>query len=117
MSGAAGGADRAGRSFLDGGGELGALMRSHDWHSTPLGPPEAWPRSLKTAVRIMLTSRQPFWLGWGPELTYLYNDAYRSIIGGKHPEALGKPFHEVWHEIWDVVGPMAEHVLRNDEGT
>ena len=116
MSGSGNGAS-GGRSFLDGGGELGALMRSHDWHATPLGAPEDWPRSLKTAVRIMLTSRQPFWLGWGPDLTYLYNDAYRSIIGGKHPEALGKPFHEVWREIWDVVGPMAEHVLRNDEGT
>ncbi|HSU39346.1 MAG TPA: ATP-binding protein [Polyangiaceae bacterium] len=104
-------------SFLDGGGELGALMRAYDFSATPLGPPGSWPRSLKTAVRIMLTSRQPFWLGWGPELTYLYNDPYRSIIGGKHPQALGRPFREVWHEIWDVVGPMAERVMTRDEGT
>jgi len=104
-------------SFLDGGGELGALMRAFDFSKTPLGPPGSWPRSLKTAVRIMLTSRQPFWLGWGPELTYLYNDPYRSIIGGKHPQALGRPFREVWHEIWDVVGPMAERVMTHDEGT
>ena len=104
-------------SFLDGGGELGALMRAHDWTQTPLGPPARWPRSLKTAVRIMLTSRQPFWLGWGPELTYLYNDPYKSIIGGKHPHALGRPFEEVWREIWDVVGPMADTVMRRDEGT
>jgi len=92
-------------------------MRSYDWSTTPLGPPAAWPRSLKTAVRIMLTSRQPFWLGWGPELTYLYNDPYQSIIGGKHPHALGRPFREVWHEIWDVIGPMAETVMTRDEGT
>jgi len=104
-------------SFLEGGGELGALMRAYDWSATPLGPPAAWPRSLKTAVRIMLTSRQPIWLGWGPELTYLYNDPYKSIIGGKHPRALGRPFREVWHEIWDVVGPMAETVMTRDEGT
>ncbi|MCW5625562.1 MAG: response regulator, partial [Burkholderiales bacterium] len=104
-------------SFLDGGGELGALMRAHDWTRTPLGPPDGWPRSLKTAVRILLTSRQPFWLGWGPQLTYLYNDAYRSIIGGKHPTALGQPFSEVWSEIWDVVGPMADTVMTHDEGT
>ena len=34
--------------FLRGGG-LGALMR-HDWGSTPLGPPQDWPQSLKTAA-------------------------------------------------------------------
>jgi len=104
-------------SFLDGGGELGALMRAYDWAKTPLGPAQHWPRSLKTAVRIMLTSRQPFWLGWGPELTYLYNDPYKSIIGGRHPHALGKPFREVWPEIWHQIGPMADTVMTRDEGT
>jgi PAS domain S-box-containing protein len=106
----------ANADFLEGGGELGERMRAFDWTRTPLGEPASWPRSLKTAVRIMLTSRQPFWLGWGPELTYLYNDAYKSIIGGKHPDALGKPFSEVWSEIWDIVGPMAEQVMSRDEG-
>ena len=104
-------------AFLEGGGELGALLRAFDWTKTPLGPPALWPRSLKTAVRIMLTSRQPIWIGWGGELTYLYNDPYKSIIGGKHPSALGRPFREVWREIWDVVGPMADHVMNRDEGT
>ena len=86
----AGNADQASSTaFLDGGGELGALMRGFDWTGTPLGPPATWPRSLKTAVRIMLTSRQPFWLGWGPELTYLYNDPYKSIIGGKASACAG----------------------------
>ena len=78
-------------SFMAGGGELGALMRAHDWASTPLGEPAVWPRSLKTVVRIMLTSRQPIWIGWGSQLSYLYNDPYQSIIGGKHPQALGQP--------------------------
>src|SRR5690242_4907353 len=104
-------------ALFAGGGELGALMRAHDWNATPLGPPERWPRSLRTAVRILLTSRQPFWLGWGPELTYFYNDPYKSIIGGKHPQALGQPFKVVWREIWDVVGPMADHVMGFNEGT
>src|SRR5262249_18511774 len=75
------------------------------------------PRSLKTAVRIMLTSRQPFWLGWGPELNYLYNDPYKAIIGGRHPSALGKPFREVWPEIWHQIGPMADTVMTRDQGT
>src|ERR1051326_6959160 len=74
--------------LFEGGGETGALLREIDWAKTPLGPVEAWPHSLKTVVRIMLTSRQPIWIGWGPELIKLYNDPYKAIVGGKHPEAL-----------------------------
>src|SRR5688572_33369616 len=92
--------------FLSGGGEMGARMRAFDWDATPLGPPQYWPQSLKTAVRIMLTSRQPIWVGWGDELILFYNDPYLSIIGGKHPEALGQPVAKVWHEIWDEIGQM-----------
>jgi PAS domain S-box-containing protein len=103
--------------FLAGGGELGALIRAFDWASTPLGPAEAWPQSLRIAVRIMLASRQPIWIGWGPELTYLYNDAYKSIIGGKHPWALGRPVSEVWAEISHEIAPMLATAMRGDQGT
>lgn len=106
-----------GPNFLAGGGEMGALMRALDWRATPLGPPERWPQSLKTAVRIMLTSRQPIWIGWGSELIYLYNDPYKSIIGGKHPWALGKPTSRVWHEIWGDIGPMLATAMTGIEGT
>lgn len=108
---------RAPADFLSGGGEMGARMRAHDWRSTPLGEPHTWPRSLKTAVRIMLTSRQPIWIGWGRALIYLYNDAYKSIIGGKHPWALGRPTAEVWREIWPDIGPMLATAMGGDEGT
>lgn len=97
--------------------ELAVLMREFDWSSTPLGPPAQWPESLKTSVRIMLTSRQPIWIGWGPDLTYLYNTPYKSIIGGKHPWALGKPASLVWREIWDDIGPMLETAMKGAEGT
>ena len=80
-------------------------------------PPESWPQSLKTAVRIMLTSRQPIWIGWGRELIYLYNDPYKSIIGGKHPWALGRPTSEVWREIWSDIGPMLATAMSGHEGT
>jgi signal transduction histidine kinase len=103
--------------WLEGGGDMGERIRRFDWTRTPLGHPRTWPQSLRTAVRIMLTSRQAIWLGWGPELTYLYNDPYKSIIGGKHPAALGEPFREVWREIYDVVGPMAQQVMTANEGT
>ncbi|HWE48134.1 MAG TPA: response regulator [Caulobacteraceae bacterium] len=92
-------------------------MRAHDWDASPLGTPQAWPLSLQTAVRIILSSRQPMWIGWGPELTYLYNDAYKSIIGGKHPWALGRPTSEVWREIWSDIGPMLDQALSGAEGT
>jgi PAS domain S-box-containing protein len=104
-------------SFLAGGGEMGALMRSHDWQATPLGPPEHWPQSLKTAIRIMLTSRQPIWIGWGKELTFFYNDPYKAIIGGKHPWALGRPTRMVWSEIWGDIEPLLETALTGIEGT
>ena len=104
------------RLFL-GDSELAGLMRRFDWTSTPLGLPEGWPESLKTSVRIMLTSRQPVWIGWGPELTYLYNDPYKSIIGGKHPWALGKPTSTVWREIWSEIGPMLDTATKGVSGT
>ena len=79
-----------------GGGEVGSLMRQVDWSSTPLGPVETWPQSLQTVVRILLTSRFAMWMGWGPDLTFLYNDTYgRVTLGKKHPWALGKPAREV----------------------
>ena len=103
--------------FLAGGGDMGALMRAFDWSATSLGLPCVWPQSLKTAVRIMLTSRQPIWIGWGGNLVYLYNDPYKSIIGGKHPWALGQPTSTVWREIWSDIGPMLATAMGGVEGT
>jgi len=103
--------------FLAGGGELGGLIRAFDWSATPIGPIAEWPESLRTAVRIMLASSQPIWIGWGEELIYLYNDPYKSIIGGKHPEMLGRPTKVVWAEIWDVIEPMLTTALTSAQGT
>jgi signal transduction histidine kinase/DNA-binding response OmpR family regulator len=103
--------------FLRGGGELGERIRQYDWSRTSLGPPDQWPQSLKTTLQIMLTSRQPIWVGWGPELTYFYNDPYKSIIGSKHPHALGRPTREVWAEIWDDIAPLLDQATGGGEGT
>jgi signal transduction histidine kinase len=92
-------------------------MRAFDWSKTTLGSPAHWPKSLRTCVRIVLTSRQPMFVWWGKELINLYNDAYKAIVGGKHPEALGQPASVVWREIWDQVGPRAESVIANNVGT
>ena len=79
---------------------MASLVSAFDWGTTPLGPASEWPESLKTVVRILLTSRFAMWMGWGPELTFIYNDAYaRMTLGKKHPWALGRPASEVWSEI------------------
>jgi signal transduction histidine kinase/CheY-like chemotaxis protein len=92
-------------------------MREKDWGASALGPVETWPQALKTAARIVLTSRQPMFVWWGEDLINLYNDAYCSILGGKHPRALGAPAEEVWSEIWKDVGPRARSAMLENEGT
>ncbi|HEY9810755.1 MAG TPA: ATP-binding protein [Halomicronema sp.] len=104
-------------SLFAGNSETAAMMRCLDWSQTALGPVENWSQSLKTCVRITLTSRQPMFVWWGDQLINLYNDAYKSVLGGKHPEALGKPASVVWAEIWDQVAPRAASAMLNNEGT
>lgn len=103
---------------LTGGGEMGALMRTIDWAQTPVGPVEGWPQSLRTVVSILLASRHPIFVWWGPELIQFYNDAYRPILGAtKHPAAIGQPGRECWREIWDVIAPMIAAVMERGEAT
>ena len=83
-----------------GGGEMGALIRDMDWSTTPLGPIESWPQSLRSALSILLPSKAQIALFWGEDLITLYNDAYRPVFGAKHPVALGKPIREAWDELW-----------------
>jgi signal transduction histidine kinase len=110
--GQAGEGSRAqGRSFLDGGGELGALIRAKDWAATPLGPIAGWPQSLRTTLGILLNSRYPMFVFWGPRLVKIYNDGYRPITGHKHPWALGREAAEVWPEIWDDIKPLIDRAL------
>lgn len=87
-------------SFLAGGGEMGARIRALDWSQTPLGPIDAWPQSLRSAVSILLPSKAQIALCWGERFIRLYNDAYRPVFGAKHPEALGKPISQAWDELW-----------------
>jgi two-component sensor histidine kinase len=106
------------RDFFSGGGEMGALMRAHDWAATPLGPSEGWPQSLRTAIRILLTTQHPMFIWWGPELIQFYNDAYRKTMGPeRHPSALGQRGRECWEEIWDIIGPQIAQVMRGEGAT
>jgi PAS domain S-box-containing protein len=104
-------------SFLAGGGEMGARMRSLDWTKTPLGPPARWPQSLKTIVRVMLDSRYAMWMLWGPEYTFFCNDDYLPTVGIKGSWVLGARSDKVWEEIWPDIGPRIAHVLEQGEAT
>jgi hypothetical protein len=98
--------------------EAGRDMAAVDWAATPLGPPGSWPQSLHTAVDILLSSRFPMWMAWGPRLTFFCNAAYRrDTLGRKYPWALGRPASEVWEEIWHDIGPRIDTVLATAKAT
>ncbi len=105
--------------YLEGGGEMGALTRSFDWSKTILGPPETWSQSLLTTLSIILNSKFPMFLWWGPNLIQFYNDAYRPSFGqfGKHPDALGQRGEECWPEIWPIIKPLIDQVMAGGEST
>src|SRR6202167_1358436 len=98
--------------------EVGRDLAAVDWISTPLGPVDGWPQSLRTAVNILLSSQFSMWMAWGPELTFFCNAAYRrDTLGSKYPWALGRPASEVWAEIWVDISPRIERVLSAGEAT
>ncbi len=101
-------------AFLDGGGPMGALIREHDWGATPLGSFETWPISLRSAVAMMIRTRQPAYIAWGPEQISLYNDGYIPFLGSKHPAGLGQPAAVLWSEIWDALEPLNAAVLAGE---
>src|SRR5882724_4182748 len=96
---------------------MGALMRATDWSATGLGPVETWPKGLQTMLGVVLGSRFPMLLWWGPDLLHLYNYAYRPILRDKHPASLGAPASEFWAEVWDVAGPIAAGVMAGGPAT
>ncbi len=101
-----------------GGGEMGALMRSHNWSQTPLGSVETWSQSLRTSLGILLASGYPMYIAWGQDFIQFYNDDYRPILGStKHPAALSQSAWECFSEIWDLIGPMFEQVMASGKAT
>lgn len=105
-------------SRIFGDGEMAELTRRFDWSKTPVGPIDTWPDTLLTTVNLLLATRHPMFLWWGPELIQFYNDGYRpSIREDKHPKALGQRGRECWPEIWHIIGPQIEAVMTKGEST
>lgn len=100
--------------LLIGDGEMRARMRAHDWSNSPLGDAQSWPQSLRSYAGLMLDAKQAMFIAWGPELAFLYNDAYAPILGAKHPDALSRPFAEVWSDIWEQISPIVERTMAGE---
>jgi PAS domain-containing protein len=100
------------------GSAAGEDARAVDWAATPLGTPSTWPTALRVTVEMCFTTRFPVLVTWGPELTMVYNDGYREMLGTeKHARAMGAPFAELWQEIWPDLQPSVDQVMRRGEPT
>ncbi len=100
------------------GGQMGRQFAEFDWTAHPLGSPQSWPVEVRAAVAMVLTSRFPIvlWLDT-EELFLIYNDAYISILGDRHPEALGQRGQYAWWDIWEPISPMLASVVATGEAT
>jgi len=104
-------------TFLANGSEMSELIRAHDWAQTALGAMESWPAALLSTLSICLSARFPMAIYWGAEGFLLYNDAWRPILGNKHPWALGRGARDVWPEIWSTINPLFETVRATGQAT
>lgn len=104
-------------SFLPGGGEMGSLIRSYEWHATEAGPPEHWPPVLRTSLSIILHNKIPMMLCWGDRAICFYNEACASLLQrfNRHPFALGRESSQAWPEMWEVSAPKIEEILAGGE--
>jgi PAS domain S-box-containing protein len=118
--------ETASENIFAGGGEMGALMRQrmlsveNNWSATSLGSPASWPASLKSAVSLCLNAPAAMFIWWGKDLTLLYNDAGRDLLGDRHPQSLGAPGEPLFaagtgqtgfSQIWQMVGPQLSSVF------
>lgn len=106
-----GGHTLAGDGLLDIGGTVAEQIRDFPWHTTSLGPIDTWPQSLRTTLRIVLSSKQTMCFWWGRDLVSFHNDAYLPILGKRVDRALGRPFTEVWEDVWEGVLPFVQEAL------
>jgi len=109
--------ERDGTEWLVDRSQMGALIRATDWANTALNSPDEWSPALRMIVKFLLANRFPQLLWWGKDFCCLYNDAYISILGTKHPWALGKPVKEVWSEIWHILKPLIETPYQGGSST
>lgn len=94
--------------------EMSDRLRHFDWAHAQVPPLERWPAELLLVLKLVLNSASPAYLGYGNEMFFFYNDAYREILGDKHPSAFGQPMCKVWYEAWNDVEPIQSAALRGE---
>ena len=104
-------------SVFAGRSEMAARMRALDWSTTALGTVEQWQHALRTSLRIVLGGGYAMGIFWGPDFTFLYNDAYIPLIGTKHPSVLGRHCRELYPEAWDFVKAIFDEVVREQKAS
>lgn len=97
--------------------EMQERVDAFDWSRTPLGAIESWSPALRMMVQFLLSNRFPLLLWWGPQYVCIYNDAYSSVLGAKHPWALGRPVKDVWSEVWEVIQPLIDTPFKGGPAT
>jgi PAS domain S-box-containing protein len=99
-------------AFLANGGELGERISAFNWATTSLGPIEGWSPAMKSVMSVVLRSHMPMITLWGEAGVMLYNDAFRSFAGGRHPAILGTDVLDGWHEVADFNAHVMQKVFR-----
>jgi len=89
-------------------------LHTFDWSTTPLGPKPTWPEALRIIYDVVMSNGSGMCAVWGPQRTALYNDAFAVFLGRRHPASLGRPFDEIWHDVWPHVGPLAARALAGE---
>ena len=100
--------------FLNGGCQVGQLLRSGAGLPPSMQPPADWPDSIKTLVAVMFSANQPMYVAWGAARHLVYNDAYIPILQNKHPSALGQPLFDVWHETTDELLSLVDKAFEGE---
>jgi len=88
-----------------------SLLHETDWSTTCLGPMDAWPLTLRTILRTVLSTPQPICMWWGSDLLQFHNEAYLPILGKRAEGSFGAPFRTLWPDAWGVVEPYVKAAL------
>ena len=102
--------------FLSGLGEVGELIHNVDWCQSSIGQPKDWPQGLRVVLNLMLQSRIPMFLWWGPSLTQFCNEAYFQTLGQDRRQIiLGQSAHERTDSLWEVIGSRVAAVMESGD--